>query len=102
MEINKSSADLATILTANKLDKSTTANGLEQTGSIQSRSVQASPQSTVSQDYKVLSEAHAQLSQLPEVDLEKVNQLRHALQDGSFDLDLEKTAAALLTQHGKA
>ncbi|MGI2854519.1 flagellar biosynthesis anti-sigma factor FlgM [Shewanella algae] len=58
-------------------------------------------QDKVSPEYHWLNQAQAQLAQESEVDQLKVAELRQALQQGSFELDVEAMATAMLQQHGK-
>lgn len=55
----------------------------------------------LSNDAVQLTQAAEQLAQRPEVDMAKVASLQQALEDGSFELDLDAISQGLLDQHGE-
>ncbi|WP_298439570.1 flagellar biosynthesis anti-sigma factor FlgM [uncultured Ferrimonas sp.] len=57
--------------------------------------------SAISNDFMQLEQAATELSQLPEVNLDKVAALRQALESGNFELDLDAISEGLLEQHGQ-
>ncbi|MEL4392772.1 flagellar biosynthesis anti-sigma factor FlgM [Shewanella algae] len=67
----------------------------------QETTVSAAQQDKVSPEYHWLNQAQTQLAQESEVDQLKVANLRQALQQGNFELDVEAMAKAMLQQHGK-
>ncbi|GIU14757.1 MULTISPECIES: flagellar biosynthesis anti-sigma factor FlgM [unclassified Shewanella] len=58
------------------------------------------PQAEVSDDCKLIAHNQPQLEQLPDVDLDKVAQIRQSLIDGSFEVDIAKMVDAMVQQHG--
>ncbi|MCL1050891.1 flagellar biosynthesis anti-sigma factor FlgM [Shewanella abyssi] len=57
-------------------------------------------QQEVSEDCKLLEHTKYSLEQLPDFDLNKVEQIRQSLVDGSFELNLEQLAETMVQQHG--
>ncbi|WP_394202840.1 flagellar biosynthesis anti-sigma factor FlgM [Shewanella waksmanii] len=55
---------------------------------------------STSEDWQLLVEAKPQLAEIADVDSDKVAALRQALTDGSFRIDLDEIASAMLRQHG--
>ncbi|MGS0682051.1 flagellar biosynthesis anti-sigma factor FlgM [Shewanella sp. 125m-7] len=58
------------------------------------------PQAEVSDDCKLIAHNQPQLEQLPDVDQEKVAEIRQSLIDGSFEIDIAKMVDAMVQQHG--
>ncbi|GAA4888711.1 flagellar biosynthesis anti-sigma factor FlgM [Ferrimonas pelagia] len=61
--------------------------------------VAAERKDSISDDWQLLEQANQELSQLADVDMDKVNAMRAALKDGSFELDLADLAGQMLGQH---
>ncbi|QQX80534.1 flagellar biosynthesis anti-sigma factor FlgM [Shewanella sp. KX20019] len=57
-------------------------------------------QQEVSEDCKLLEHTKYSLEQLPDFDLNKVEQIRQSLVDGSFELNLQQLAETMVQQHG--
>ncbi len=57
------------------------------------------PFSTVSQQARELESMQQELRSLPDVDLERVNQIRAELQQGTFSVDLDELAGAIFSTH---
>ncbi|MGL6260603.1 flagellar biosynthesis anti-sigma factor FlgM [Vibrio sp. WXL103] len=62
-------------------------------------SSQVTKLATVSKQARELESLQQELRSLPEVDLERVNQVRAELQQGQFSVDLDELAAAIFTTH---
>ncbi|ABZ78785.1 conserved hypothetical protein [Shewanella halifaxensis HAW-EB4] len=58
------------------------------------------PQQEVSADCRLIEHSQQSLEQLPDFDLAKVAEVRQSLIDGSFELDIDKLADAMVLQHG--
>lgn len=96
MEINKINSALNTEVGASMSNTSTKAEQQP----VQSQVRQIATPKAVSDDWELLAQTQPQLQQIDEVDQAKVDQLRQSLKDGTFDLDLGKTAEAMFNQHG--
>ncbi|WP_052772023.1 flagellar biosynthesis anti-sigma factor FlgM [Vibrio mexicanus] len=60
---------------------------------------EVTPFSTVSQQARELESMQQELRSLPDVDLERVNQIRAELQQGTFSVDLDELAGAIFSTH---
>ena len=56
----------------------------------------------VSDDWKLLARLQPMLQQIDDIDQSKVSEIRQSLSDGSFSLDMDTIAEAMLSQHGKS
>ncbi|MBQ4890134.1 flagellar biosynthesis anti-sigma factor FlgM [Shewanella sp. UCD-FRSSP16_17] len=57
-------------------------------------------QSTVSDDWKLIEKNQPNLADMDDFDAAKVAELRQALQNGTFSLDVKKIAEAMKQNHG--
>ncbi|WP_144212048.1 flagellar biosynthesis anti-sigma factor FlgM [Shewanella donghaensis] len=57
-------------------------------------------QNAVSDDWQLIEKTQPQLAQVDDFDADKVAQLRQALQQGTFSLDVEQLAEAMKQTHG--
>ncbi|MGL5813087.1 flagellar biosynthesis anti-sigma factor FlgM [Aeromonas sp.] len=63
----------------------------------QSRSPQADAQ--ISTRAHSINQARAELASTPDVDMEKVNQIRQAISEGKLELDMDALGQAILDMH---
>ncbi|MCE9686236.1 flagellar biosynthesis anti-sigma factor FlgM [Shewanella sp. AS16] len=90
MEIHKIGSTLSTEMTSGKSRASAPPQEISH----------LPPQQVISQDWQLLEQSQQDLGQLADVDSAKVDALRQALKDGSFDLDLSAIADKMISQHG--
>ncbi|KVW99801.1 flagellar biosynthesis anti-sigma factor FlgM [Shewanella frigidimarina] len=68
---------------------------------LQTEVVTSAPkQTSISQDWQLLEKSQVALQSLDDVDTNKVNALRDAINNGDFNLDLAQVAEKMMKQHG--
>ncbi|MCL1096231.1 flagellar biosynthesis anti-sigma factor FlgM [Shewanella kaireitica] len=93
MEINKINSAMSTEMGTSKSNRGTV-QPLKPSSDV------AKAAAAVSDDCKLIAHAKSRLEQLPDVDMNKVAEVRQSLIDGNFDLNLDKVVDAMVLQHG--